>query len=339
MLEKVRRVDWAGGLFFIAYSTSFLVAISWGGLQFSWRSPGTLVPLCIGAFGIVATLYYEAAVAKRPFLRRSLFSSASSVVTYICGAIQGFLVCALPCGPYLQTLTGSQIYGQLYYVPLYFLSVKGYKPITTGVAILPVMLTCIPSSMITGMLVTRTGNYRRPIWAGWVLLLVGSGLTTMFGKSTSVAVWVIILIILGFGHGTVLNAQNFASQAMCKRGEEGHAAAMYAFLRQFGMALGVGVGGAIFQNALAAKLRWGGLDATIATNSEAYMQELWKMSSGSTYKSDILDAYVFGLRAIYLFYTCICAIGLLLSLFSKQFEMREEIESEHVLEEMAFELS
>ncbi|KAJ9131062.1 hypothetical protein NKR23_g11901 [Pleurostoma richardsiae] len=46
----------------------------------------------------------------------------------------------------------------------------------------------------------------------------------------------------------------FTTQAMCACGEEGSTTAMSAFLRQLGMALGVGVDGSTFQNAMALKL-------------------------------------------------------------------------------------
>ena len=91
--QKLDSIDWVGALLFIPSGTSFLIAVSWGGIQFSWTSPGTLVPLCLGIFGFVATFFYESKYSRRPFLQRSLFRSTSSRITYLCGAIQGFVVC------------------------------------------------------------------------------------------------------------------------------------------------------------------------------------------------------------------------------------------------------
>jgi predicted MFS family arabinose efflux permease len=125
------------------------------------------------------------------------------------------------------------------------------------------MITLVPGSILTGLLVTHTNNYRYPIWAGWVLTTVASGLTLIWNVDTPAGLWASTLVLLGFGHGAILNAQNFASQAMCNRGEEGVAAAMYGFVRQFGMAVGVGVGGSAFQNLMALKLMWDGLPTGI----------------------------------------------------------------------------
>ncbi|KAH8744755.1 major facilitator superfamily domain-containing protein [Diaporthe sp. PMI_573] len=316
--EKFRRVDWIGGSLFILSGTVFLIAVSWGGVQYSWLSPGTIVPLCLGVVGLTWTFIYEARWCRRPFLRRSLFWNVSSIVTYICGTIQGLI-----------------IYGQLYYIPLYFLAVKAYDPVRTGLSTLPIMVTLVPSSMVTGALVTRTANYRWPIWLGWVLTAVGSFLTVLFDRNTSTMIWATVLIILGLGHGAVLNAQNFAAQAMCRQGEEGPAAAMYAFMRQSGMPLGVGVGGTVFQNVMSVKLRWEGLDTGIARESEAFVEELRKMPSESLKRLQVLDAYIYGLRGVYLLYSSISGAAFLLSLLLRHFKMAGEVMSAHKLEHQA----
>ncbi|KAK3933999.1 major facilitator superfamily transporter [Diplogelasinospora grovesii] len=313
MGEKLMRVDWLGSFSFISSATLFLIAVSWGGIQHQWRSASTLVPMCLGTAGLVWTLTYEAFLAREPFMRLSLFWNSSSVATYICGAIQGLV-----------------LYGQLYYVPFYFLAVKGYSPMHTGLVLLPVMVTLVPGSIMTGLLVTRTKNYRYPIWTGWALTGVATGLTLIWDVDTPAAVWVTTLVILGFGHGAILNAQNFAAQAVCKQGEEGLAAAMYGFLRQFGMALGVGVGGSAFQNVMALKLKWEGLPTDIAAQSESFVIDLLKLPD-SAFKSRVLDAYVFGFRGVYAVYVGISGLAFLLSLLVKRFDMDKEINTSHMI--------
>lgn len=90
--EKLKKVDWTGGFLFIGSTTVFLMAISWGGLQYPWKHVGTIAPLIIGAAGIVFTIVFEARVASQPFLRKSLFYSRSAVAAYVCTLIQGLEV-------------------------------------------------------------------------------------------------------------------------------------------------------------------------------------------------------------------------------------------------------
>ncbi|KAK7910702.1 major facilitator superfamily transporter [Apiospora marii] len=307
MAEKLARVDWVGSAIFTGSATSFLIAISWGGSQHAWDSVATLVPLCVGVAGLVVTYVWEAHFAKEPFLRKSLF--------------------------WRLTIQGLVIYGQLYYGPLYFLSVKGYSPTKAGLALFPVMFTLVPGSIVTGALVTRLNNYRWAIWTGWVVCAVGSGLTVLWDLDTPVWQWVITLVIIGFGHGAILNAQNFAAQAMCPPGEEGAAAGMYGFVRQFGTAVGVGIGGSAFQNVMARKLEWEGLPSTLADNAEAFVETLRRMPDGAPEKLRILGAYVYGFHGVLGVYVAAAGLAFFVSLFIKHYDMNKAIDTEHHLQE------
>lgn len=77
-------------------STLFLVGISWGGNQYNWHSAAVLVPLFVGAFGMVATVVYETRYARLPFLRTAIFQHKSAMAAYFCTVLQGFLVGGAP---------------------------------------------------------------------------------------------------------------------------------------------------------------------------------------------------------------------------------------------------
>ena len=94
--EKLLRVDWFGGFIFVASFTSFLMGLTWGGVQFPWSSFQTLVPLVLGALGIVATFAWEMWGARQPFIRLLVFDSLSTVAIYFCAMMQGLLVSDLP---------------------------------------------------------------------------------------------------------------------------------------------------------------------------------------------------------------------------------------------------
>ena len=310
---KLARVDWVGGFVFTSSATAFLIAISWGGTQYPCGSARTLAPLVSGIFGLIAVCLWEHFLAREPFLKPSLFKSVSAVATFICGASQGLL-----------------LYGQLYWLPFWFLAVLGHSPIRTGVDLFPVTFTLVPSSIITGILVTRFNSVRLPIWAGWATVTAGCGVTVAFTPDTHAAVWATALVLLGFGHGSILNAQNFASQAICDPGHEAAAAIMYGFLRQFGTAIGVGLGSTIFQNAMELKLGWENLPIKLAHQAEAFIPDLLAMQNGPS-KRQILDCYMYGLRSVYYGFLSLAAASFLVSLSIKRHDMNKQIETEHTL--------
>lgn len=90
--EKFIQTDWFGGFIFTASMISFLIAITWGGIQFAWSSHQTIVPLVLGVVGVLLALAWEVWGTKTPFLRVFLFNSRSAVLAYACAVLQGFLV-------------------------------------------------------------------------------------------------------------------------------------------------------------------------------------------------------------------------------------------------------
>lgn len=92
LASKLLRVDWVGGFLFIGGLTSFLVGLSWAGIQYKWGSAQVIAPIVVGIAGIIAAVIWEIHGAQEPFLRPSLFSSASALATYACALFQGFIV-------------------------------------------------------------------------------------------------------------------------------------------------------------------------------------------------------------------------------------------------------
>jgi hypothetical protein len=92
LTSKLARIDYIGAFFFIGGMTSFLVGLSWAGVQYDWVSIQTLAPMGAGIVSIIAALFWEVHGAREPFLRPSLFYSPSAIAAFACAWCQGFLV-------------------------------------------------------------------------------------------------------------------------------------------------------------------------------------------------------------------------------------------------------
>ncbi|KAK4040810.1 major facilitator superfamily domain-containing protein [Parachaetomium inaequale] len=314
LVSKLSRVDWVGGFFFIGGMTSFLVGISWGGVQYEWASAQTIAPIIVGVFSIVISVLWEIYYAREPFLRPRLFNSPSALATYASAMFQGFI-----------------LFCTLYYVPFYFTAIKFETPTQTGLNIFPVTFLLLPGSIVISLLTTRTGRYRWAIWSGWVVTAIGCGLLVLLDADTTTPVWVVILAIFGIGNGILLTAVNVGIQAVSRVEDAGRAAAMYAFMRGLGMSIGVAVGGTVFQNVMSSKLGELGLPKSIAPNSEAFVHELSRMDPADPTRLAAIEAYLAGFHGVYWTITAAAIASFLISLVIKRHSMDKSLASGYTL--------
>ncbi|KMU79935.1 hypothetical protein CISG_08217 [Coccidioides immitis RMSCC 3703] len=231
LMSKLRRIDYVGSIIFIGSATSFLIPVTWGGVMYPWDSWRTLVPLIVGAVGLIAFFVYETYFAAEPMIPITIFATRTAILTYIETVLHGLVLwCAL------------------YYMPLYYETVKEYSPILAGVSLFPLSFTVAPSAAIVGIVVTKTGHYRWAIWVGFFFATLGTGLFCVLDVHTSIAGWIFLTLPAGLGLGMLFPSLAFAIQASALSGHMSIAVAMFSFFRAFGQAIGVAIGGVIFQN-------------------------------------------------------------------------------------------
>lgn len=296
--SKLVKIDWTGNTVFISSLTWFLVSISWAGVSYPWISWQTLVPLALGAAGVVFTLLYEFHT-PHPFLHRSCFEG--TVPGYICALLQGLV-----------------LYMALYYVSFYFTAVKFFSAVRTGTSLFPATALMLPGSSVVSVLITRTTKIRIFIWAGFIISTIASGFFILFDTSTRTWYWALSLALFGLGMGMILSSVNFSIQASVPD-DAGQAAAMYAFVRSLGMSIGVAVGGTVFQNGMRRKLIQLGVRNAegLAKNAEGYVNVLKEMADGDMNR-DILAGYVAGFRGVWITMTALCGAGLLVSVLIRR---------------------
>ncbi|KAK3324832.1 major facilitator superfamily domain-containing protein [Cercophora scortea] len=314
LASKLARVDWIGGFLFIAGMTTFLVGLSWAGIQFQWRSVQVIVPLILGVTGIGLSIVWECYYAQEPFLRSSLFYSSSAIAAYSCALFQGLILfCAL------------------YYIPFYFIAVRFSSPTQAGLNILPVTCFLLPGSIGISLIATRIGRFRWAIWLGWLLAAISCGLLVLFDQNTATTVWAVVLALFGIGHGMLLTSVNVGIQAISRVEDAGRAAAMYAFMRTLGMSIGVAIGGTCFQNLMSSKLDELGLPQDIAHNSEAFVSTMAAMDPSDPIRIAVLEAYVYGFHGVCWLITGAACVALVISLAIKHHGMDKILASKFLL--------
>ena len=89
---SLASLDYIGIITFTGGLTTFLVGLSWGGLEFAWNSYQTLVPLLLGLVVLGFSLVWEARLAKKPFIKLYIYTNYSAISGLLAAFLQGYLV-------------------------------------------------------------------------------------------------------------------------------------------------------------------------------------------------------------------------------------------------------
>ena len=282
--------------------------------MYAWTSWRTLVPLIVGGAGLVGFVFYEIYVASEPIIPMKIFANRTVLISY-----------------YMDVIHGLTLWTLLYYMPLYYEAVKGYSPILSGVALFPDTFTVAPLAVVTGFLITKTGRYRPAVWSGWVLSVLGVGLLVVLKVDTSVPGWIFLTIVSGVGLGILFPSMQFSLQAATAAKDVGFAVAIFSFFRTFGQAIGVAIGGVIFQNQMEKKLlaypHFSAQAAELAKNAAALVQIIKATPAGQD-KLDLQTAYVDSVRLIFIVLCALASTALVASVFIKHYDLNRQLETE-----------
>lgn len=313
--EKLLQIDYVGSVIFLASSTSFLIAITWGGVMYSWSSWHTLVPLIIGLFGLAIFVVYEAKFATHTLLPLSIFRNKDSNIAYFLTFIHGIILWAI-----------------LYYMPLFFEGAQDFTPVLAGVSALPQSLTVVPCAMIVGVVAAKTGHYRWALWIGWTLTTMGSGLLYILSPTTTIPAWVFLLLVSGIGIGLLFPAMALAIQASAPPKDIAIAAAMFTFFRCFGQTIGVAIGGVVFQNRMAANLAsTPSLSSSATTYSHdvvALIRQINAMSNADPQKAVLRTALSHSIRDIWALMCGLAGLSLITTIFIKHYDLNQALTTE-----------
>lgn len=312
--EGINAVDWFGTFSILAVTLLILIGLDFGGAVFPWNSPKVLCLIAFGAASIGLFLFSEKRLAKYPLMPLAVFTTLSNNATFI-----------------VVFMHGMVLIGIEYYLPLYFQSVLQVSPLRSGVLLLPLIVTQAVIEILTGVFISRTGRYRELIWAGSVLMTLGSGLYIYFGASTSVAVIVGFQIIGAFGPALLFQAPMVAIQNTVSQVDTASATASLGFVRSISMALSVVVGGVVFQNSMdarhsflaAAGLSDSVLEALSGSQAAANVGIPQKIDDAAQ-RQVVLEAFAWSLRNMFILYTGLAAVAMVASVFIKHKKLNME---------------
>jgi len=236
-VERLMRFDPIGTLIFIPAVVSLLLALQWGGTVYPWNN-GRIIALFV-VFGvlIISFLFIQwrqqdnATVPPRIISNRSVLSAS-------------FYAFSL----------GSAFFLFVYYIPIWFQSVQGVSAVNSGIRNLPLLLSVVVASIVSGGLITAFGYYAPFMILGTIFAAVGGGLLTTWKPDTNTGSWIGLQILFGAGVGLGLQQPLIAVQTVLDISDVPTGTSVIAFMQTLGGALFVSVGNSVFNNELVQQL-------------------------------------------------------------------------------------
>ncbi|KDQ59779.1 hypothetical protein JAAARDRAFT_33346 [Jaapia argillacea MUCL 33604] len=229
-----RRLDWLGGILCLGTVVSLLLPLQWGGTTHPWNSPVIIALFCVFAVVLVAWIIWEWRRSKAAILPLMLFKRRSQL-----GAtLESFFI-------------GMGMLNGTYYLPLWY-QAKGQSSTSSGISILPFMISLITASMVSGGMIKFTGRYWHLLVISPLLALVGSVLLSTLHVDTPNSHAIGFQILYGIGLGGALQNVFIAVQAEWAKEEHmvPQATTVLTFGQVTGGVLGIAIGGTIFSNQL-----------------------------------------------------------------------------------------
>jgi len=230
-----RNFDILGGLIFSVSMVFLLVGLT--NKQFDeWTDP------TVGGFilvGIIGTLLFILAEsrAKEPIIPLHLWRSR----TYSASMVSTFFA-------------AFAFFGAIVFLPRWFQFVQGFSPTNSGLAALPLMIGLIGSSIISGLVVSRTGRYKWLLVGSIAVMGVATLLMTQLTVDTPVPVVWLWMFIAGLGVGPTFSVFTIVIQNAVPFRELGVATSNLTFFRQIGGTVALAFVGTIFGTTFAEKL-------------------------------------------------------------------------------------
>ena len=279
--DLFNRFDLLGAALFAPPCVLLLLAVQWGGITYPWDSSiiiGMLVGAGVSFLVWFAWNYYRKDLALIPVALISKRHVWTGCLAY--GLMMSGLICAL------------------YYMPLYFQSVRDDSPALSGVYMLPILVSAVLGAIIAGILVERIGYYIPVMWLTSICMSVGFGLLTTLSLTTSTGKWIGYQLLVGFGRGFGLQMPFIAVQHNASPSEIPMVTAFLIFAQTFGCSLALGFSDTIFANTLQKELRnvlsSSTVDSIIAAGGVGFRNQV-----SASQLPTVISAYLLGIDRVF----------------------------------------
>ncbi|KAI0889574.1 major facilitator superfamily-domain-containing protein [Annulohypoxylon maeteangense] len=315
VLAGLKAIDWPGSLLIIGGALMILFGLESGGVSYPWSSTTIICLIVFGAVAVGIFLVNEWKFAANPIIPLRLFSSISAAAAY--GVFTSIFYVYI---------------GLAYYLPLYSQAVLGANALTSGVYLLPLIVSCSLAAAFGGVFIQRTGKYVPLMYAAEVTLVLGAGLFLDLKFEQNLSKLFVFEIIAGVGVGLNIEAPILAAQAATTVRDTAAVISTMGFLRSLGTAISIVVSGVIFQNEMTAAnphlVEQIGPELAKQFNGDQASANVELIGAlNSEQQAIVRKVYFESMRAVWIMYVAFAGVSAVLSLFVRAHFLNTKAES------------
>ena len=231
-VKRPAKIDWLGSILLTSGVSLLLIWVSFAGNPdyYDWWSWQSVAMVGGGVLLLGLLVLVESRVAQ-PIIPLKIISERTTALAILA-----------------SVAVGVGMFGSSTFLGQYFQVARGATPTEAGLLTLPMIAGNLIGSVASGMLISRTGKWKRYLIAGAILLVGGLGLAGTMDHTTDLWMTGIYTAILGVGLGLLMQNLVLAVQNTVQAKDIGTASASVAFFRSVGGAIGVSVLGAVLGN-------------------------------------------------------------------------------------------
>lgn len=302
-------IDYLGIVLVALGSSGLVLGLEWGGNEYAWGS-AVIIGLFTASVLLLTAFVLVELRAPEPMLPMHLFRNPV------------FTVCSA-----LSFIVGFAMLGALTYLPTYLQFVDGVSATMSGVRTLPMIVGLLGTSMLSGVVVSRTGRYRYFPIAGCGVMAVGLYLMSTMGPGTGVWLVSLYMFVLGLGIGLAMQVLTIAVQNTVPYHELGSATSGVTFFRTLGSSFGTAIFGTLYSGELGPNLTAAAAESPrVPPEAVENPQALRELPGAQA--APFVDAYADTINYVFQWVAPVAAAGFVIAWFLKEVPLRDSARAE-----------
>ncbi|MEV0277731.1 MDR family MFS transporter [Streptomyces sp. NPDC050610] len=297
-------IDYMGIVLVALGASGLVLGLEWGGNEYPWGS-GVVIGLFAGSVVLLTAFVLVELRAAEPMLPMHLFRNPV------------FTVCSV-----LSFIVGFAMLGAMTYLPTYLQYVDGVSATMSGVRTLPMVVGLLGTSMLSGLVVSRTGRYRIFPIVGTAVMALGLYLMSTMGRTTGPWLESLYMFVLGLGIGLAMQVLTIAVQNTVAYHELGSATSGVTFFRTLGSSFGTAIFGTLYSNRLGPNIE-SALAKTPGVPASAAQSPQGLAGLPAAQARPIIDAYADTVNYVFQWVVPVALVGFVVAWFLKEVPLRD----------------